>query len=55
MSVTWKLYAEYIIAKGNVDQCMIIDAEDGAHWASIPEDFMVRFLLLYIPRTDVQI
>lgn len=45
MSVTWDMYVKYIVAKGNVADVMIVDAEDCNHWAGTP-DFMVRFALL---------
>lgn len=41
MSVTWQMYVDFIKAKGNVDECMIVDAEDCNHWASTAE-FMLR-------------
>lgn len=44
MSVTWQMYADFIKAKGNVDECMIVDAEDCNHWASTAE-FMVSILI----------
>jgi hypothetical protein len=40
MSVTWDMYVKYILAKGNVADVMIVDAEDCNHWAGTP-DFMV--------------
>ena len=49
MSVTWQMYVDFIKAKGNVDECMIVDAEDCNHWASTNE-FMVclQFYNLYL-------
>jgi hypothetical protein len=44
-SITWQMYVDYIKAKGNVDEVMIVDAEDCNHWASTP-DFMVTFCLM---------
>ena len=42
------MYVDFIKAKGNVDECMIVDAEDCNHWASTPE-----FMVLYIMITDI--
>lgn len=38
-------------AKGNVEECMIIDAEDGAHWAGTP-DFVLREYTATIAQED---
>ena len=46
MSVTWQMYVDYMKAKGNVEECMIIDVEDGAHWAGTP-DFVVFYFAIY--------
>lgn len=52
MSVTWQLYVDYIKAKGNIDECMIIDSEDGAHWASTSPDFILREYTATIVQED---
>lgn len=41
MSVTWQMYVDYIKAKGNIEDVMIVDSEDCNHWAGTP-DFMVN-------------
>lgn len=46
MSVTWQMYVDYIKAKGNVEDVMIVDSEDCNHWAGTP-DFMVTFILFF--------
>eukprot|EP01041_Mallomonas_annulata_P007153 gene7153-14567_t len=51
MSVTWQMYVEYMKARGNIDECMIVDAEDGAHWASTP-DFILREYSATIAQED---
>lgn len=51
MSVTWQMFVDYIVAKGNVSECMIIDSEDGSHWAST-NDFMLREYTTLIAQED---
>ncbi len=34
--ITWQDYVDYIKAKGNIEDCAIIDSTDGFCWASTP-------------------
>jgi hypothetical protein len=51
MSVTWQMYVDYIKAKGNVEDVMIVDSEDCNHWAGTP-DFMLREYTATIAQED---
>jgi len=54
MSVTWQLYIDYMKAKGKIEDCMIVDSEDGSTWASTKDFFVsyVGFCLIKISRSD---
>lgn len=39
--LTWKSYVDYCVARGSIDEFMIVSAVDASHWAST-NDFMLR-------------
>lgn len=67
--LSWRSFVDYVVARKNVENCMIVSAEDASHWAS-NSDFMVSvspeprhasilqgtsiFSLVYIPESTSQ-
>ena len=39
---TWQHHVDYIKARGTCDEVMIVSADNGAHFASAPEEFKLR-------------
>jgi hypothetical protein len=48
MSVTWQMYVDYIKAKGNVEDVMIVDSEDCNHWAGTPDFIVGNIIMIFI-------
>lgn len=39
---TWGHYCDFMRAKGHAEEVMIVSAQDGSHWASSPDSFVLR-------------
>jgi hypothetical protein len=42
------MYVDYIKAKGNVEDVMIVDSEDCNHWAGTPDFIVGNIIMIFI-------
>jgi hypothetical protein len=53
MNAHWKAYAEFIKNRGNIEEALIVNAENGAMWASTnPDSFYLREYKATITQED---
>ena len=49
---SWKEYIDFMIARGNIDELMVLDSADASVWCSSSDDFILKEYKTMIAQED---